>query len=210
MSRAIVSWMLIAAGGSVASATDETELFRKPIEAARAIVVVRGPTRDTRLVEGFAGDVLKNSVGVYTVSVEIRADGQPPLVLWSMVRFEREDPGLGAFDVLDIDVHAREIVLATAEGCSVRLTRIHLNSRSVERVSLRQADWSLDGEIRPLDRRSVAAKLARTDDGRLTVRVDHTRVKSPDCYGTFEQIDGDWMFKLVEGAGIQVRRYKRR
>lgn len=178
------------------------------MDGGKELVVVRGPDVPGEVLRGLLPDnqVPQPAYPVYSVRLELRSPNQPPLVLCSR-------PAGGAFQVFDLIVERREeaidktneastttITLAVGGDFEIALWQIPAFSPFPDRTSswtyLR--DWALYASPTPIGRDGVTALLGRSDDDKLLVEVVDARGIPGGHHTLFQQVEGQWHFKLVK------------
>lgn len=181
------------------SRDEDIVLFRKPLEGARELVVVRGPNRPLTDIADIVSDAsLRTREAVFLERLEIHAPNMAPLLLFS--RLHLVDRG-GDYAVLDILVGPRQsvevfIILATIEDGDIMLWKVcPLGSVRVARIDMR--DWTKFATILPPYRTVVRAKLNWTKNRLVEVQVDdlHTYGKQQT---KFVQKEKEWKFMPIK------------
>jgi hypothetical protein len=175
----------------------EQEVFRKPLDGDREIVVVRGTGVAPQMLKDVAPQLtLDQSTRVYVVRVELRAQDHLPVVLGSRAVSESEQDYTKGFDVFDMLSEPDGITLATAERGTIVLWHIGLFMPQPSRWTiLRHRDWSMSAAAYRLHRNIVSVRLGRSAEGKLTVEVVERR---PGQHTAFEQVEDKWEFKPVK------------
>lgn len=179
----------------------ETLLFECTAAEGTTLAVLRGPDRKPADLGNVAGkEALAQWGNMYTIRVELRSPGVPPVDLASRLRVEnhvgRHDRGVVVLDAL---VEPGLFVLATAEGSNVALWQISVGKRPTCWIAFHGAEgFPAAAKFHRRDRDNVSMKLGRTTDGRLTVELVDKLVGPSHPHFSYEQTAADgWDFKLV-------------
>ena len=189
-----------------ASNGKERDVYQKRLDAEREVVVVQGSSVAPQVLRGPISQrtSLDQCSTVYAVRVELRSQGQPPLVLASCLLTEGlsdEDKG---FDVLDALIEPGKITFAmTQRYCPLLWQFDPLSQSSLALTSLRPGDWSPFNACYRRDRNNIGISLRRDGDGKLTIEVVDRLPPSKEKHQMyqhtlFEQVEDVWKFKTVK------------
>lgn len=171
--------------------------FDSPIgDAGQRLVLTRGPYLDPTLFESVRQPSIPElQPRYYEVRAELRAPDGTSVLLAARLRGESgTTPDKGSV-VLDSLIEPGQVVLFVAEGPGLYVWQIFIPGGARWTHFQTDKHWMKAAAAYRLDSRLIGAKLSRTNDGRLTVRLLE---KLSGYRNQFEEADkGTLLFKLV-------------
>ena len=181
-------------------------IMTKALPSGSDLVFVQGaPIHLGRIRELLEAAYADNLVEFVPIRMELRPAGAAPIVLWTHLKAVGKWWRSGSdFDVLDVLVEPDhdQIVVAATEDYDLQIWSVNLSQGKAYCTS--PVGWTLRAAPIPLDRNNLRVRLARDRvSGKLTAEVAEINRPvelGPPSNSLFEQNDGKWEFKLLDGT----------
>jgi hypothetical protein len=179
---------------------DGLTILRRSLNDGGEVVVVRERRELAAGLSSLLGapDAGKGGV-VYEVRVELRRQGEPPVLLASRVRADHPDSPPG-FELLDMLVQDGRVVVAASEGGTITVWEVRPTGVLTNHMALLGHHWSADAVSRTVNATQVSVVLNLVN-GRITATIADKRFDAKQPQTTIME-QGDWpTFKLIKRSG---------